>query len=59
MPSAYKPMGDTLGGNFLVNDDGGSYDQYDPSVAASDSGFVISWYDYPQRQQLGHLCPAL
>lgn len=41
--------GDTLGANFLVNDDGGSYDQYTwgaSNVAANDSGFVITWYDY-------------
>ena len=40
--------GDTLGGNFQVNDDGTSYDQYTwgaSNVAASDSGFVIAWYD--------------
>jgi hypothetical protein len=42
----YNAAGDTLGGNFLVTDDGGSYDQCDPIVAVSDSGFVITWYDY-------------
>jgi hypothetical protein len=44
-----KPNGDTLGGNFLVNDDGTGNDQYlwgASNVAASDSGFVITWYDY-------------
>ncbi len=42
----FNAAGDTLGGNFLVSDDGGGYDQYDPIVAASDSGFVVTWYDY-------------
>ena len=42
----YNAAGDTLGCNFLVNDEGGSYSHYDPSVAANDSGFVLSWYDY-------------
>jgi|GEM_PF-654139 len=42
----YDAAGDTLGGNILVNDDGGSYDQYEPKIAANDSGFVITWYDY-------------
>ncbi len=41
----YNHNGDTLGGNFMVNDDGGSYDQYESRIAASDSGFVITWYD--------------
>jgi hypothetical protein len=39
----YRANGDTVGGNFLVND--GSNDQFGPSVAANDSGFVIAWYD--------------
>ena len=45
----YNMAGDTLGGNFLVNDDGGGYDQYQygaSNIAANDSGFVITWYDY-------------
>jgi len=42
----YSANGDTLGGNFLVNDDASSYDQYEPKITASDSGFVITWYDY-------------
>ncbi|MBI5806643.1 Ig-like domain-containing protein [candidate division TA06 bacterium] len=45
----YNPNGDSVGGNFLVNDDGTSYDQYTwgaSNVAANDSGFVITWYDY-------------
>ncbi|MDO9391893.1 MAG: Ig-like domain-containing protein [bacterium] len=45
----FKANGDTLGGNFMVNDDGGSYDQHQygaSNIAANDSGFVITWYDY-------------
>jgi hypothetical protein len=42
----YGSTGSALGANFLVNDDGGSSTQYDPSVASSDSGFVVTWYDY-------------
>ena len=45
----YNPNGDSVGGNFLVNDDGTGNDQYTwgaSNVAASDSGFVIAWYDY-------------
>lgn len=41
----YNASGLPIGGNFLVNDDGGSYDQEYPSVAANDSGFVIAWND--------------
>jgi hypothetical protein len=39
--------GDKIGGNILVNDDGGSYSQYDPACAMSSGGnFVVVWYDY-------------
>ncbi len=38
--------GSDIGVNFLVNDDGGSYDQNEPSIAVSDDGgFVIAWED--------------
>ena len=40
----FSVNGDTIGGNFLVDDGGNS--QYEPSVAMADSGFVITWYDY-------------
>jgi hypothetical protein len=46
---SFDAAGDTLGGNFLVNDDATSYDQYTwgaSNVASTDSGFVITWYDY-------------
>ncbi len=34
------------GGNFKVNSDAGSYDQYEPDVAMSDSGnFLVVWTD--------------
>ncbi|MCK4226058.1 hypothetical protein KAX29_04120, partial [candidate division WOR-3 bacterium] len=45
----FDPTGDTtgLGGNFMVNDDGGSWNQYDPSCGMDKSGnFVAAWYDY-------------
>jgi hypothetical protein len=42
----FDVSGDTLGGNFLVSDDGGSNGQADPRVAISDSGFMITWYDF-------------
>ena len=48
-PSAMMPPGSPIGGNILVNDDGGGYDQYQygaGNISASDSGFVITWYDY-------------
>jgi hypothetical protein len=45
----FDPTGDTtgLGGNFLINDDGGSSDQYNPSCGMDKSGnFVAAWEDY-------------
>jgi len=42
----YSSSGDTLGGNFRVNDDAGSSWQWYPSVAMGrNSGFVICWQD--------------
>jgi hypothetical protein len=39
--------GDTTGGNFLVNDDGGSIWHHAPSCAMDFEGnFVVVWYDY-------------
>ncbi|MCK4527307.1 T9SS type A sorting domain-containing protein [candidate division WOR-3 bacterium] len=45
----FNPTGDTtgLGGNFLINDDGGFYYQYDPSCGMDLAGnFVVVWGDY-------------
>jgi hypothetical protein len=42
----FKANGDTIGGNFRVDADGGGCSQYNPSVAMADSGFVIAWEDY-------------
>ncbi|MCK4529307.1 T9SS type A sorting domain-containing protein, partial [candidate division WOR-3 bacterium] len=44
----FDPTGDTtgLGGNFLINDDGGSWGQYDPSCGMDKLGnFVVVWGD--------------
>jgi len=44
----FDENGDTtgLGGNFLINDDGESYYQYDPSVSMDNSGnFTVVWKD--------------
>jgi len=44
----FDPSGDTtgLGENFLINDDGGSWNQYNPSCGMDKSGnFVASWGD--------------
>ena len=41
----YNAAGDTMGGNFLVNDDGGTSHQYNTAVAANDSGFIVTWQD--------------
>lgn len=39
--------GDTVGGNFKVNDDIGTGNQYRPAIATTPSGrFLITWYDY-------------
>ena len=40
----YTANGDTIGGNFLVDDGGNS--QYSPKIASNGSGYVITWYDY-------------
>ena len=41
------PSGDTIGGNFMINDDGADYGQYLPSCAMDFEGnFVVVWYDY-------------
>jgi hypothetical protein len=45
----FDENGDTigLGGNFFINDDGGSTSQYDPSVSMDNSGnFTVVWRDY-------------
>jgi hypothetical protein len=43
----YNSLGDTVGSNFLVNDDEGTSDQLRPSVSIDVGGnFVISWDDY-------------
>jgi hypothetical protein len=45
----FDASGDTtgLGGNFLINDDGGSRNQRNPSCAMDKSGnFVVVWQDY-------------
>jgi hypothetical protein len=44
----FAPDGDTtgLGGNFLINDDGGTEYQYRPSCSMDSAGnFVVVWYD--------------
>ncbi len=42
----YNNSGDTLGGNFRVNDDQGTSEQGDPSVAMDgNGGFLICWQD--------------
>ncbi len=41
----YNAYGITLGRNVQVNDDVGGNNQWEPSVAAGDSGFVICWTD--------------
>ena len=39
-------VGETLGGNFRVNDDAGTYQQHAPKVSVSPDGwFVVVWYD--------------
>jgi hypothetical protein len=41
------PSGDTIEGNFLINDDGGSISHQEPSCAIDFEGnFVVVWYDY-------------
>ena len=45
----FNSSGDTtgLGGNFLVNDDGGSTNQFTPSCAMDSAGnFIVVWSDY-------------
>jgi len=42
----YNSSGDTLGGNFMVNDDVGESDQKSPSISkGADGGSVICWHD--------------
>ncbi len=42
----YDSIGNIVGVNFLVNDDGINASQYDPSIAvAGDGSFVITWND--------------
>jgi hypothetical protein len=43
----FNPSGSKIGSNFLINDDGGSYQQYSPSCAMDWAGnFVVVWEDY-------------
>ena len=43
----FTPSGDTIGTNFLVNDDVGTANQFSPDVCVSPGGeFLIVWYDY-------------
>jgi hypothetical protein len=41
----YKPNGDTLGGQAMLNDDTTSYDQQRPVALAGDSGWTLCWLD--------------
>ena len=41
----FKPNGDTLGGQVLVNDDTNNTNQYMPKAVASDSGWAFIWSD--------------
>jgi len=42
----FTTSGDIIGGNFLINDDGESAYQYDPSCAMDYEGnFVVVWWD--------------
>jgi len=42
----FDPSGSPIGGNFLINDDVGDYDQYHPSCAMDFAGnFTVVWYD--------------
>ncbi len=43
----FDPAGNKTGNNFLINDDGGSSQQYSPSCAMDSAGnFVVVWQDY-------------
>jgi len=42
----FNPSGDTIGGNFLINDDEVSAYQYNPYCAIDNAGnFVVVWWD--------------
>jgi hypothetical protein len=41
----FKPNGDTLGGQVMLNDDASGQWQYNPSAAAGDSGWAMVWMD--------------
>jgi hypothetical protein len=41
----YKPNGDTLGGQMVLNDDTTTYDQQYPVALAGDSGWTLCWLD--------------
>jgi hypothetical protein len=41
----FKPNGDTLGGQVLVNDDTNNMNQFLPKAVAGDSGWVFIWWD--------------
>ncbi|MDO9392015.1 MAG: T9SS type A sorting domain-containing protein [bacterium] len=41
----YKPNGDTLGGQAMLNDDATSYSQQRPVALAGDSGWTLCWLD--------------
>jgi hypothetical protein len=43
----FDPSGDSIGSNFLINDDVGDYSQNRPSCAMDSAGnFIVVWYDY-------------
>jgi len=49
---AYDSAGNTLGGNFRVNDDSSAVDQLWPDIALNDSGrLVIVWTDYRDYEE--------
>jgi len=41
----FKPNGDTLGGQVMLNDDATTYYQYNSKAVASDSGWAFIWFD--------------
>ncbi len=42
----FKPNGDTLGGQVLLNDDASGQWQYNPKIVAGDSGWAFVWMDH-------------
>jgi len=54
----YDANGNPVGGNFKVNDDAGSTDQYSSAVAVNKYGeFIVVWTD--DRAARMSLCAAL